>query len=139
MSTDLKRDMVLALNNQSIKNYKRRAIIEKSDIARITLASFINNNTMTFFKILDLNIEFLKKDPEYWTEDINYINNIKKVKSLTVVNDVAERGVAMAQSYSGSLTKSEIEFQKIIQVVESHRNTFQNCNKKTITQNKLQI
>ena len=43
------------------------------------------------------------------------------VHELKVVNDAAERGVALIQAYSGSLTRDEEQLQYLLQVVAAHR------------------
>ena len=43
------------------------------------------------------------------------------VHELKVVNDAAERGVALIQAYSGSLTRDEEQLQYLLQVVAPHR------------------
>jgi len=45
-------------------------------------------------------------------------NSVEKVRDLKVVNDFAECGVALVQSYNRLLTKDEDELQFIQQVVE---------------------
>jgi hypothetical protein len=56
-----------------------------------------------------------------------------KVKSLKVVNDAAERGVALIQTFNGILTNQEEEKQFLLQVVEKHRHDFPNPNKTNFT------
>jgi len=55
------------------------------------------------------------------------------VKSLKVVNDAAERGVALIQAFNGVLTSPEEQKQFLLQVVEKHSCDFPNCNKSTLT------
>ena len=44
------------------------------------------------------------------------------VHDLKVVNDTAQRGVALIQAYcSGSLTRDEEQLQYLLQVVAAHR------------------
>ena len=46
------------------------------------------------------------------------------VKLLKVVNDCAERGVALIQSYNGALTNDETQKQYLLQLVSRHRKLF---------------
>lgn len=46
------------------------------------------------------------------------------VRNMKVVNDFAERGVALIQSYNNILMKSEDQKQYLLKVVEDHRNKF---------------
>lgn len=50
---------------------------------------------MTFFSILKISKEFLFNDPTEWINDANYKSAKDKIKSLKVVNDTAERSVAL--------------------------------------------
>jgi len=46
-----------------------------------------------------------------------------------VVNDCAERGVALIQSYNNALTKNEDEKQYLLQLVSDHRKKYPKPNK----------
>ena len=52
---------------------------------------------------------------------------------MKVVNDHAERGVALIQEFSGLLTRDEDQLQFLLQVVHEHRKAFPDSNKKTLT------
>ena len=45
-------------------------------------------------------------------------------RSVKLVNDVAERGVKMADDYSNCLTKDSEERKKLIMVVQNHRKSY---------------
>ena len=51
------------------------------------------------------------------------------IKNLTCVNDCAERGVALMQTFNESITKNEEQKQFLLQVVEKHRKKFSKCNR----------
>ena len=55
------------------------------------------------------------------------------VHELKVVNDKAERGVALIQPYSGSLTRDEEQLQYLLQVVAAHRQAVSQPTKKYLT------
>ncbi len=46
------------------------------------------------------------------------------VDSLKVVNDIAERAVALARDFNGSLSRDPEQQQFLLQVVEHHRKEF---------------
>jgi len=48
-----------------------------------------------------------------------------------VVNDQAERGVALIEEFTGHLTKDEEQLQFLLQVVQEHRRAYPNAQKKT--------
>jgi len=54
---------------------------------------------------------------------------------LAVVNDRAERGIALTQDFDKKLTKGEEELQFLLQIVSEHRHQFQDCNKFTLMAN----
>ncbi|KAE9536730.1 hypothetical protein AGLY_006963, partial [Aphis glycines] len=68
--------------------------------------------------------EFLKFDPEEWENMPDYQLGLSVVRCMQVVNDFAERGVALIQNYNSILTKDENQKQFLLQVVESHRKRF---------------
>jgi len=47
-----------------------------------------------------------------------------KVKQLRVVNDCAERGIALISTYNAALTKDESQKQYLLQLVATHRKKF---------------
>ena len=53
----------------------------------------------------------------------NYLQEAEDVvRELHIVNDTAERGVALMQEYNALLTKDKEPTQFILQVVKEHRN-----------------
>lgn len=68
----------------------------------------------------------------FWPTNKDYLMNKKIISQLKCVNDTAERGVALAQSYNNKLTTNENNQQQVFQVVENHRNNFKNHNKCTL-------
>ena len=54
------------------------------------------------------------------------------VKRLKVVNDNAERGVALVQAYNRLLTKDEEQQQFLLQVVSEHRRVYPDIHKETL-------
>ena len=55
------------------------------------------------------------------------------VHELRVVNDTAERGAALIQAYSGSLTRDEQQLQYLLQVVAAHRQAVPQPTKRYLT------
>jgi len=52
-----------------------------------------------FFSATGISQRFLKKDPSEWANDPNFIHGKNITKDLKVVNDCAERGVALITRY----------------------------------------
>ena len=55
------------------------------------------------------------------------------VHELKVVNDTAERSVALIQAYSGSLTRDKETLQYLLQVVAAHRQAVPQPTKRYLT------
>ena len=88
------------------------------------LHDFVTTSTRCFFKILGLSEEFLKIDPSEWLLQESYLKDQIVATSVKVVNDLAERGVALIQEFNASLTRNEEQKQYLMQVVEDHRRKF---------------
>ena len=86
-------------------------------------------NSWLLFETLVVNSEWLKTPVQTWEE--NYLKAIN-LKTIRVVNDVAERGVKLMQDFSLSLTKDEKSKQSVLQVVENHRKCFTDFRKATL-------
>ena len=54
------------------------------------------------------------------------------VITLAVVNDHAERGVALVQEYSSRLTKDEDKFQYLLKLVADNRKKYPQFSKKAL-------
>ena len=100
------------------------------------LADFINTSSRFFFEILQLPTSFLGRDPQEWLDDADCMRAKQEVKWISVVNDAAERGVAMATTLCRKITRKEDEKQRLFQVVEDHRRRFPDAKKKTVLPNK---
>lgn len=91
------------------------------------------HHTARFQLLIDINLNFLFNiNPEQCNELDEYIEAKKVIDSLKVVNDVAERSVALMTSFNDSITKDEDEKQRLLQVVENHRKTVPDTNKQTL-------
>ena len=55
-----------------------------------------------------------------------YYDAKKTVSALKVVNDSAERGIALASCFNSTLTKHEEQKQFLLQIVKGHQKQFQN-------------
>ena len=134
-----KRDMVKALREEEgAEDPPRRANVELTvaSVSNKTVANFVTTGSASFFALLGLETDFLSKDPAYWEEEPSYNAASRRIKSLHVVNDFAERGVALMQEFNLALTKDEGQKQFLLQVVEDHRRRFSNANKSTVTATK---
>ena len=103
-----------------------------SVITNKCLADFVTRGSKKFFRVMDINTDFLGSDPAEWYNDESYIAAVRRVENLQVINDFAERGVAMMQEFNLSLTKTEAQKQFLLQVVEEHRRKYPDARKSTV-------
>lgn len=130
ISVEEKRKMVLGLDTPPIsEDPQKRITLSDHDIRVKEIPDFVTRNTKKFFEALSLNSDFLKDDPETWSDNPLYCELQRSVAKLRVTNDTAERGVALMQEYNGLRTKSEEQTQFILQVVAQHRKLLRSITK----------
>lgn len=129
-----KRAMVEALCHEGTEGPPKRITVDKTTVTNKNLQDFVTHNTRNFFHILSIPDSFLSTDPETWVDNESYVKAEAIVRELRVVNDTAERGVALMQDYNLLLTKNEDQMQFALQVVKEHRKRFPDSNKSTILQ-----
>ncbi|KAE8738428.1 hypothetical protein FOCC_FOCC016092 [Frankliniella occidentalis] len=123
ISVEEKREMVERLKVPTPKNlspWKRYVLPPKKPLSFLkdkSLSFFVSNNTLKYFKIMKIDEAFLHEDPALWHEHESYKDGLRKVQALHVVNDVAERGVALVKRFSKQpLTRDEDRFQDLLLV-----------------------
>ena len=62
-----------------------------------------------------------------------YLSCCEFVHSTKVTNDVAERGVAMIQTFTNTVTKNETELQWLLQEVEANQHKVAKFDKRTLS------
>ena len=103
---EVKQKMVLALSQENEKEIE----IDVENLKGKELDFFVSQKTKNFFERFEIKIE----NPEF-------CDGVALVKNLRVVNDLAERGVNLAQELTSVLTKSENQRQAIYQNVSEYR------------------
>ncbi|KAK0041544.1 hypothetical protein Bpfe_029025 [Biomphalaria pfeifferi] len=127
---ETKKLMLAAMENAAPEHPPKRPRVETSAFTNSKgLEQFCTANSMTMFRLLQLQTSFMSKDPSEWDEDETYQCALRTVKGLAVVNDRAERGVALIQDYNKKLTKDEEQLQFMLHVVSEHRRLFPDCSK----------
>lgn len=106
-----------------------KRILPFNDPEKKRLHDFVTTSTRQFFTLLDLPMDFLSSDPDQWSQLQSYISSQGTVGSVRVVNDLAERGVALIQQFNSLITRDEEQKQYLLQIVEKHRQTFSTANK----------
>lgn len=136
---DVKRRIVQKMREEEgLENPPKRAVVDLQEIGKKTLDDFASKNSLLLFTRLGLSTSFLEANPKSW-EDLEDFKKTKAiVGALKVVNDHAERGVALVQDFSGLLTKGEEQLQYLLQVVGEHRKMFPDSKKSTLTATRQQ-
>jgi len=109
-----------------------RAIVDLQNVNSKELQDFVTANTTRFFDITGLPCDFLSKDPSQWEEDATYTSVRATVRSMRVVNDIAERGVALMDEYNLLHTNNEEQKQFLLLTVKQYRQRYADRNKSTL-------
>lgn len=126
VSIEMKRKMVINLNVDGHLDKPHRIHLPVNKIMSSELCDFVSNNTYFFFdtilnqEITGIRKHYLTTDPATWEEDENYIAAKAIIKNLIVINDLAERGVALMTRYNTVLTHQEQQKQYILHAMEQH-------------------
>ena len=98
VSPQEKKEMVAALSNEGKETPPPRVKIDENAVSEKKLSHFVSKNTKKFFVAMDISQEFLLSDPTTWESNEDYTRARCKVEKLKVVNDAAERGVALIRT-----------------------------------------
>jgi len=129
---EMKTAMIAALRKTGKPDHPWRIVLTATDVQVKQLYDFVSQHTRTLITALDITHDFLIHDPCTWENNEVYIKSQKMLRGLKVVNDAAERGVALIQSFNSVITNQEEQKQYLLQVVEKHRLFFPNANKSTL-------
>lgn len=86
---------------------------ELNNYNNLKLEHLCNTNSLNFFKILNINHVFLSFNASSWHENEYFLKARECVTNIFSTNDLAERGVKIADEYNKILTKSPKEFNRI--------------------------
>lgn len=135
VSDETKSKMARKLSQNSIQlnDHNRWELAEVSNdaINNLNLWDFVSKETYRFFECLGINTDFLFAAPNEWYLNVNFIEARRVVNRLTVVNDGAERSIALYKSHS-SLTVNEENKENVLQVVEKNRKDYHRLTKSNI-------
>src|SRR6218665_1954496 len=110
-----KRTMVEGLRHVGEEDPPKRTLVDLSTIPDKRLSSFVTSNTKNFFQVLAIPDSFLATDQDTSFSNSDYMVAEDIVRELRVVNDTAERGVALMQEFNALLTEDEEQTQFAIQ------------------------
>lgn len=132
-SAEEKQLMHVALNQNKVSKAPLKRLPSVCEAA-VKGLHFITTTTAKFFAVLGLSQNFLQDYPSEQNQDEQYVRGNKDVNSLKVVNDLAERGVALMQEFNSSLTRNKQQKQFLLQVIEDHRKKFAQPTKMSVMQ-----
>lgn len=128
VSVNTKLQMVNAIKQQkSATKNKIRVELNVNDLDLMVekdLSDFITAESLFIFDQFGLSYDFLDLHPDSWETNENFVKSRKIFSSLNVVNDVAERGVALITKYNRCLTRNEVQKQYLLQLVQHHRQLY---------------
>ena len=105
--------------------------IRKPTLPTITkdsqLLDFAGGRSRLLFDLLELSTDFLQHDDCHLSDD--YKTCKTALRSLSAINDSAERAIALATRFNTTITRDEASHQELLQVVEFHSRTYK-CNTK---------
>jgi hypothetical protein len=114
---------------QNLKLPAREIHVKRLDAKCFTadtpIESLVTSRTANVFSLLVLDGKekaevFLTQDPGLWSTNSVYCQFQDRARDMKVVNDCAERGVALITSYNSSITKNE-EKQFLLHAVDIHQ------------------
>lgn len=125
VSLEQKRKIVSALKERKGESDAPvRARVELNDsILQLRVENFVSKESMKFFNATGISTQFLDKDPVVWETDEGFQEGLKIVTHFRVVNDAAERAVALATQFlkGNKLTNDEEQRQLLLVTVAEDR------------------
>lgn len=125
--------MVAALMREGGDETYKRISINDAEIVSKQLPDFVSVHTRKLFTALGITDEFINHYPSEWNTIDSYQLGKNRVQKLKVVNDAAERGISLIQSFNSVLTNQEEQKQYLLHVVEKHRRDYPDTKKSTPT------
>lgn len=136
VTSDIKLKMIRGIKErEGAQKVGKRIVIDKTDCKEILhkdVSDFITKNSMFLFTQYNLPYSFLDVSPDSWNTHESYIQCRNVFKNLKVVNDTAERAVALVQDFNLLLTKDEAQRQYLLQCVNFHRELYPTNQKKDL-------
>ena len=124
--------MIKALDRPFEDGDRRRAEVSIPSCVTLGLEDFVNGKTKQLFTKFEIDMSFMSSDPDEWNENCHFLDGLKKVKDIQVVNDNAERGVKLTGDFNGKIMRSESQRQCLLQVVAQHRKDVPDAKKSSL-------
>ena len=137
---DVKQKMRAALDKPGWEEPNKRFSVKPEDLKTIILndlAFFVSQKSLSFFERFSISTDFLSVDVACWKTPASFPEGLAIVKSIQVINDVAERAAALSQDFKNILTESEVQRGNML-LVSEHRRLFPDFRKATLAKNFMQ-
>ena len=86
------------------------------------LEELVDSSSVPALRYIGIDVNaFFNKDPDIWSSCPAYTEACSIINSFKVVNDAAERAIALMTTFNQSRTTSKNGMQNLIQVVEENR------------------
>ncbi|XP_043269951.1 uncharacterized protein [Venturia canescens] len=132
-SVKLKMVENLKNNKSSVSQARKYEVTSNSnELLEKDISDFVSTESLTLFEEFDLPHDFIDENVDSWSNNNSFPECKEFFNKLAVVNDVAERGVALIEDYNKCLTKNEEQLQYLLLVVSEYRKKFPNCNKRNL-------
>ena len=132
VTDDTKRLMVNALRVPGTEHPLKRIVVDPTLVSIKNLQDFVTESSRRFFTITGLPSTFIDKDVALWSADADYQSVKNTVSHMRVVNDIAERGVALMDEYNKLHTNDEEQKQFLLLTVKEYRQRYPDRSKKTL-------
>ena len=130
----------MVTNLQLPKSLSALKRVNATDADFNRLETFVTKRTHQLFKLLSITGKeeannFLSKDTESWEAGASYQKLTDRVQKMKVVNDSAERGIALIEKYNECLMKDEEQKQYLLRFVQRHRQLYPTSSKAIMLDN----
>ncbi|GBO44288.1 hypothetical protein AVEN_247283-1 [Araneus ventricosus] len=120
--------MIKAMKEVNGKNnLAKRPDIKLKNFMDMKFEDFVTNRSALLFKRMSLPDMFLHVDPQIWEHQEDYYKALKIIEGIPVVNDHAERDIALIKEFNGKITHFEDQLEFLLQVIEEHRRVYPDC------------
>lgn len=134
VSSEEKHEILIKMREKEV-DWRVRGIRLKDSVnlQQKKLSDLISIQSMNAINNLQLNLDFMYNlDVEKWAESKEYQSAKSYVDRIAVVNDAAERSLALMTNFNENFTRNESKKQLVLQVVQDNRKRIKGCNKKTL-------
>lgn len=108
--------------------------MDSTDIFQKDLDNFVDESSMSALKSLNLDIDFMFRNPvSDWKNLEDYKNAKTIVDSFKVVNDTAERALKLMTDINESHSSNEARKQQVVQVIEDNWKKIPNTKKSVLS------